>query len=135
MKNKQIATNIIVWLPALLLAISATAKFAGASVIVNNLTKAGIIPYFPLPALGLLELASVVLYLIPATWRVGFFLLCGYLGGAGAIEISQHLAPTAFILLTIIWIGVFFRDRSIFSGSTAVLFQDRNGKRSLGSVK
>lgn len=121
MKNKKIVTNIFIWLPALLLALSATAKFAGATVIVNNLTMAGFVPYFPLPVLGLLEVSCVVLYLIPATWRIGFFLLCGYLGGAGAIEISQHLPPTAFILLTIVWIGVFLKDNSIFTGRVAIL--------------
>ncbi|MDN3658604.1 hypothetical protein QWZ08_23365 [Ferruginibacter paludis] len=114
MKSRKNITNMLVWLPALLLTLSAAAKFAGATVIVNNLTKAGIIPYFPLPALGFLELTCVALYLIPATWRIGFFLLCGYLGGAGAIEISQHLPPTAFILLTLVWIGVFLKDKSIF---------------------
>ena len=62
MKSRKIITNILVWLPALLLTLSATAKFAGAAVIVNNLTKAGIVPYFPLQALGLLELTCVVLY-------------------------------------------------------------------------
>ena len=115
MKSKKIVTIILLWLPALLLTLSAIAKFAGAAVIVNNLTKAGVIPYFPLPALGLLELSCVVLYLIPVTWRIGFCLLCGYLGGAGAIEISQHLPPTAFILLTIVWIGVFLKDKSIYT--------------------
>ena len=120
MKSKNIVTNIIVLLPALLLTLSATAKFAGATVIVNNLTKAGIIPFFPLPVLGLLELTCVVLYLIPATWRIGFFLLCGYLGGAGAIEISQHLPPTAFILLTLVWIGVFLKDKSVFMVKVAL---------------
>ncbi len=120
MKSRKIITNILVWLPALLLTLSATAKFAGAAVIVNNLTKAGIVPYFPLQALGLLELTCVVLYLIPATWRIGFYLLCGYLGGAGAIEISQHLPPTAFILLTLVWIGVFLKDKSVFMVKVAV---------------
>jgi hypothetical protein len=129
MKSKKIVTNMLVWLPAILLALSATAKFAGAAVIVNNLTKAGIIPYFPLPALGLLELTCVVLYLIPATWRIGFFLLCGYLGGAGAIEISQHLPPTAFILLTIVWMGVFLRDKSIFTRREPVLSVNTSNRK------
>ncbi len=120
MKSRKIITNILAWLPALLLTLSATAKFAGAAVIVNNLTKAGIVPYLPLPVLGLLELTCVVLYLIPATWRIGFYLLCGYLGGAGAIEISQHLPPTAFILLTLVWIGVFLKDKSVFMVKVSV---------------
>lgn len=115
MKSKKIVTIIMVWLPALLLSLSSMAKFASAEVIVNNLTKAGIIPYFPLPALALLELTCVVLYLIPVTKRIGFFLLCSYLGGAGSIEISQHLAPTAFILLTIVWVGAYLNEKSLFS--------------------
>ena len=118
MESKKIVTIIMVWLPALLLSLSAIAKFAGAEVIVNNLTRAGIILYFPLAALGLLELSCVVLYLIPATKRIGFFLLCGYLGGAGSIEISQHLPPTAFILLTIFWIGAYLNEKSLFSTPT-----------------
>jgi hypothetical protein len=114
MKTKKIVTVILVVLPSLLLIASAIAKFAGAQIIVNNLTKAGVIPYFPLPLLGLLEISCVILYLIPKTWRVGFFLLCCYLGGAGSIEISQHLAPTAFILLTILWIGAYLRNPELF---------------------
>lgn len=114
MKTKKIITVILVVLPAVLLIVSAIAKFAGAQIIVDNLTRAGIIPYFPLPLLGLLEISCVILYLIPKTWRVGFFLLCGYLGGAGSIEISQHLAPTAFILLTIVWIGAYLRNSELF---------------------
>ncbi|MCO5947974.1 hypothetical protein [Mucilaginibacter flavidus] len=129
MKLKKITTSILVWLPALLLALSATAKFAGAAIIVSNLTKAGIIPYFPLPLLGLLELTCVVLYLIPATWRIGFFLLCAYLGGAGAIEISQHLMPTAFILLSLVWIGAFLKDSSLFKRMAGILsIGANNGK-------
>jgi hypothetical protein len=114
MKTKKIISTVLVWLPSLLLIASAFAKFAGAKVIVDNLTKAGIIPYFPLPLLGLLEISCVILYLIPKTWKIGFFLLCGYLGGAGAIETSQHLAPTGFILLTIVWIGAYLRNPGLF---------------------
>jgi hypothetical protein len=43
-------------------------------------------------------------------------LLCGYLGGAGAIEIVGHQPPTAFVLLTLIWIGAFLKDQLLFSG-------------------
>lgn len=114
MKTNKISAIILVILPSVLLIISAFAKFVGAKIIVDNLTKAGVIPYFPLPLLGLLEISCVILYLIPKTWRIGFFLLCGYLGGAGAIEISQHLAPTAFILLVIVWIGAYLRNPELF---------------------
>lgn len=118
MKIKKIATIILVGFPSLVLIASSIAKFAGATVIITNLTKAGIIPYFPLAVLGVIELASVLVYLNPKSWKIGFYLLCCYLGGAGAIEISQHLAPTAFILLTIVWVGAFLRDKSLFVQET-----------------
>ncbi|MBW4360646.1 hypothetical protein [Flavobacterium taihuense] len=69
---------------------------------------------FPLSLLRILKISCVLLYLIPKTWKIDFFLLCGYLGGSGAIEISQHLAPTGFILLTIVWIGAYLRNPGLF---------------------
>ncbi len=41
------------------------------------------------PLLGGIEIACVVLYLIPKTSNISFFLLCSYLGGAIAAAIAQ----------------------------------------------
>ena len=114
MKTKQIVATGLTWLPALLLAASALAKLAGAKPIVENLTKVGFIPYFPLPSLALVELLCVAAFLTPRSSRVGFFLLCGYLGGAGAIDLALHMPPIALVLLTLIWIGAYLKDKTLF---------------------
>ena len=114
MKTKQIVATTLTWLPALLLTASALAKLTGAKPIVENLTKVGFIPYFPLPALALVELVCVVAFLSPRTSRVGFFLMCGYLGGAGSIDLALHMPPLGLFLLTIIWIGAYLKDKALF---------------------
>src|SRR6267154_5632046 len=111
MKAKKIISLVLMVLPALLMIFSALLKFAAAPQIVEGLTKVGFLPNFPLPALALIEFTSVALFLIPKTWRIGFFLICGYLGGAGVVEIIGHQPPTAFVLHTLIWIGAFLKDQ------------------------
>lgn len=117
MNAKKILPLVILGLPSLMLLGSAGAKFASAEPVVTGLTAIGFLPAFPLWALALLELACVILLWIPKTWRIGFFLVCGYLGGAGAIEIAGHQPPIAFVLLTVIWIGAFLKDRTLFLGA------------------
>ena len=117
MKAKKIISLAFMVLPALLMIFSAALKFAAAPQVVEGLTKVGFLPNFPLPALALLEVISVGLFLIPKTWRIGFFLLCSYLGGAGVIEIVGHQPPSAFVVLTLIWIGVYLKDQLIFTGT------------------
>jgi hypothetical protein len=119
MKAKKIISLVLMIVPALLMILSAVMKFIAAPQVVEGLTKIGFLPNFPLPALALIEIASVALFLIPKTWRVGFFLICGYLGGAGVAEIIGHQPPTAFVLLTLIWIGAYLKDESLFVGTAA----------------
>ena len=119
MKVKKIISLVFMVLPALLMIFSAVLKFVAAPQVVEGLTKVGFLPNFPLPALALIEITAVALFLIPQTWRIGFFLLCGYLGGAGAIEIVGHQSPTAFVLLTFIWIGVYLKDQLMFTGAVS----------------
>ena len=44
--------------------------------------------------------------------------MCGYLGGAGSIDFALHMPPIGLVLLTIIWIGAYLKDKTLFfSGS------------------
>lgn len=73
-------------------------------------------------ALGLVELACTILYLIPPTSVLGAVLLTGYLGGAiaaqlriGAPMLSTGLFPIYVALF--LWGGLYLRDerlRSLF---------------------
>lgn len=64
--------------------------------------------------LGLLELACLIVYLIPRTALLGAVLLTGYLGGAVAthLRIGSPVFSVIFpvILGTLLWGGLYLRD-------------------------
>lgn len=63
--------------------------------------------------LGILELACVVVYLIPQTAVLGAILLTGYLGGAIAthMRITDYPGVTIPVIMGIlIWLGLYLRD-------------------------
>jgi hypothetical protein len=62
-------------------------------------------------ALGVVELACVVIYLFPKTAVLGAILLTGYLGGAVAAHVrleEQFAMPV--ILGVMLWGGLYLRD-------------------------
>jgi len=74
------------------------------------------IPLSLLPAIGVLEIAVAVLYLIPRTSFLGALLMTGYLGGA----VFTHLRigdPWFFpiIIGVLAWLGLALRQPLIFS--------------------
>ena len=71
-----------------------------------------------LTGVGLVQLASVILYLIPATSVLGTVLLTGYLGGAIASwvrigEPSPMMVPLTTCLL--LWAGIYLREERLQS--------------------
>jgi hypothetical protein len=65
--------------------------------------------------LGVLELGSVLAYLIPRTAVLGAILMTGYLGGAIAthVRIGDPGWPTALILGIFVWAGLYLRDERL----------------------
>jgi hypothetical protein len=67
--------------------------------------------------LGIIELACLVLYLIPATSVLGAILLTGYLGGAVATQVRVGAEPFSlifpFIIGAMVWGVLFLRDARI----------------------
>jgi hypothetical protein len=65
-------------------------------------------------SLGLIQLACLLLYLIPATSVVGAILLTGYLGGAVATHVQAGSDPFSLvfpvILGALLWGVLFLRD-------------------------
>jgi hypothetical protein len=80
--------------------------------VVQGLTKGGLGPYIKF--LGTIELLSLALFIYPKTYKIGFLLLCSYLGGAMSIELASGQPPMAAIFLAVIWISVFLRDKLMF---------------------
>jgi hypothetical protein len=100
-------------LPALFLLFDAGMKLAKPDFVVEATTKLGYSEAVIVP-LGIVLLASTVLYLVPRTAVLGAILLTGYLGGAvdahvrageGAFEI---LFPVVFGAA--LWGGLYLRD-------------------------
>lgn len=114
MITKLLAT----WIPALLIALSGVMKLSGNTQILEAMTELGVRQYVPL--LGVMELAFATLFVIPATFKLGFVLASCYFAGAIATELSHDaLKVNPFIPIVLLWIGAFIRDRSIFFSDTA----------------
>lgn len=115
MKTKKIITIIAVTIPTCIIIFSAFFKLTNAPVFAEAYAKAEITDF--LVPLGLAEIIFLALFLYPKTFKIGFFLLCSYLGAA----IMAHLAHNdiagikdGVLVLTMIWIAAFLRDRSMF---------------------
>ncbi|MFN5422414.1 MAG: hypothetical protein ACK5AO_04020 [bacterium] len=65
--------------------------------------------------LGVLQLLCVALFLIKRTMSVGFFLICSYLGGAMAVNLTtgQDAIPPA-IFLALFWIAMYLKKSDLF---------------------
>jgi len=100
--------RIISALPVLMLIMSGVMKFNLPADAIKDMTNIGWKPEI-MPALGIVELASVVLYIIPQTAVLGAILLTGYLGGAVATHVRvadySHM-PIPIVLGVLIWVGL-----------------------------
>jgi hypothetical protein len=101
------------WIPALLIALSGVMKLSGNPKILDGMSTLGVRRYVPL--LGVMELTFATLFVIPATFKLGFLLASCYFAGAIATELSHDaLKVNPFIPIVLLWIGAFIRDRSVF---------------------
>ncbi len=101
--------------PVALLLLSATLKLTQPPMIVQMFGDLGY-DQSQLPALAVLELACVVIYLIPATAILGAVLLTGYFGGAIAthLRVGQTFnTVTPLALGILVWAGLYLRDAGL----------------------
>lgn len=111
-KTTRIISIILISLTSLMVAMSGVMKVIGAEELVQKMSAGGFGPYITL--FGIIELVSVVFLLFRKTYKIGFLLLCCYLGGALAVELSTHQFPTAALLLILLWVGSYLRDKALF---------------------
>ena len=106
--------RILSALPALMMTVGAGFAFARTPQVVEGMSKFGY-HESTLLLIGVLELGSAVLYVIPRTAVLGAILMTGYLGGAVAthVRISDPGWPTAVILGIFVWAGLYLRDERI----------------------
>jgi hypothetical protein len=111
-KATRITAIVLKAIPSLMLVMSAIMKLTHAQAVVEGFSKSSLIHFLFL--IGIIELISVILFWIPKTTRLGFLLLCSYLGGAISIELAGGQFPGAAVFLALIWISVFLSNRSMF---------------------
>jgi DoxX-like protein len=126
-KKRLWAGRIISALPALFLLVDGIMKLIKPALVVEATVKLGY-PESVIVGLGIILLASTVLYLIPRTAILGAILLTGYLGGAVATHVRvgegwfSILFPVIFGAL--LWLGLCLRDdRLAYIDSAAKLTQ------------
>ena len=87
-----------------MLGMSSVSKIIGTQEMIANVTFMNILPYLAL--LGVVELAGVVMLVIPKTSKYGAILLSSYLSGAFAIHLSMMGGTGAimpFVLGLTVW--------------------------------
>ncbi|WP_259014243.1 hypothetical protein [Emticicia fluvialis] len=111
-KTKKILSIIFLAIPSFMLLVSGIMKITGAEQVVTALAKAGLGSY--ITAFGIAEVIFVILLWIPKTYKVGFYFILSYLGGAASIELAEGNNPIAFGLIALAWIGFFLKSEENF---------------------
>lgn len=112
-KGRKIAGYVLTILPSLMLLMSGIFKLIGSEEIEKNMSA---IPNLldSIFAIGLAEILAVVLYWIPKTSNIGFFLLASYGGGIILGEIISGQPPvTGIIITTMIYVGTMLRKPAL----------------------
>ena len=105
--------RVISGLIACLFILSGTMKLVNPAGMTEGLGHLGIPESMLLP-LGILELACVLVYLVPATSVLGAVLLTGYLGGAICTHWRVGDAfPVQVVMGLAVWGGLYLRDRRL----------------------
>lgn len=120
MNNKTVKKRSIarlIWvIPVLIMLITSIMKLIKAPPLVANFEKLnGVEWMFPF---GLIQFISVILFLVPKTRRIGFFLLCSYLGGIIATRALHDVNHIGIVLTVLLWIGMYFEDSELFRLNT-----------------
>ncbi len=118
-KGRRIAAWILTGLLTLLFVFSAIAKLAGAQAVVEVFEKWGLSNHRLLIGIG--ELVSALLFLIPRTNSLGLLLLSAYMGGA-IVTHMQHGEPyiMASLILLLVWIAGYLRHPEVLQSFRGV---------------
>lgn len=105
------AGRVITALPVIMLMMSAIMKLSAQPALARQLVDILGYESSSLRTLGLLELACVIVYVVPQTSIMGAVLLTGYLGGAIAAHVRVSDPFVMPLLLgVLVWVGAYLRD-------------------------
>jgi hypothetical protein len=117
-KTRRIIGYVLSLLPALGVMGSGFTKFFPDNEIHALLEQLGMAEHAVL--IGLIEIGVVLLYLIPKTSNIGFFLFCSYIGGiiVGELVIGDVPLP-GLTIGVMIYVGTLLRKPSLLGWETA----------------
>ncbi len=113
-KRSVIAGRIITGIAVAFMTFDVAMKLAGTREAIEGTTQLGFATSIILP-LGLIQLACLILYVIPRTAPLGATLLTAYLGGAVAIHVRlgnpvfTHMLSPVYVAI-FLWGGLYLRD-------------------------
>jgi len=113
-KTRKISSWAIVGLLVALFAFSSISKIAGVEMVATNFEKWGLPSWLTIIGIG--ELLSAILYLIPRTSSLGVLLLSAHMGGAIVTHMSNS-EPFIFqaVILLLVWVGNYLRNPEMLS--------------------
>lgn len=113
--GRKITGYILSVIPSLLLVFSGVMKLLAGDFMVQNMEHLKLLSLMQF--IGVLEIACVILYWIPKTMNIGFFLLCSYAGGIIAAELiaseGAALPIPGLPLAIMLYVGTFLRKKAL----------------------
>ncbi len=111
-KAQQIAGYFLSVMASLAVLVSGLLKFVQNPWAMEPLDKLGLSEHGI--AVGIIEVLCVVLYWLPKSSNIGFFLLCSYVGGIIVAEILMGEAPVPGLLIGfMVYVGTLLRKPSL----------------------
>jgi hypothetical protein len=111
--SKSLTRSVLTALVGLMLLPSAGMKLSGAQEVVEGFAKFGLPPSAPMP-IGIVELLSAVLFLVPRTSFLGAILVTGDMGGAICthVRVSEPFF-VQFAIGVVAWVGYGLRNPGV----------------------
>jgi hypothetical protein len=113
-KKRKIAGYILSILPSLIILMAGINKILGTEEMVQNFAN---LPNWEdkMLFIGVLEIIILILYWIPKTMNLGFFLMLGFMGGALLAEVvlKGGMPIPAILVTTLFYLGTMLRKPSL----------------------
>ena len=111
-KTRKITGYLLSALPSIMVLLSGIVKFIQNTALLDPLEKLGVESHAVL--IGMVEVLCVILYWIPKTSNLGFFLFCSYAGGiiVGELILGEFPVPGLFTAV-MIYLGTMLRKPSL----------------------
>ncbi len=113
-KKSVWAGRVVSVIPAAILLFGGSMKLLQLPSVLQSFSQFGY-PAGTVPVIGILEVGSTIVYLIPRTAVLGAILMSGLLGGAIAanVRIGNHLYFFPLIVGVLVWAGLYLRDQRL----------------------